>query len=100
MQIATYRVDDRLLPRLADAAEQQAWLAAQGALTGPARAPIHAQQRLTFLVESARLQGNNLSAEEIAAMVAGQEVAGRTAAQHQEIRNLSTGLAYTEMLAA
>ena len=97
LQIVTGHADAALADRVAGAEALQTRLAAAGAFA--AGAATTAALRAAFIVHSARMQGNTMTAAEVAVARARGTVAGKTANEHQDIRNLDLGLSYVETLA-
>ena len=100
MQIASYYADDTFGARIAAVEDQQARLAARGALTGPGAAAATEQLRQEFIYHSARMQGNRLARVEVARALTREPVLGQLPDAQQEVRNLFLGLDYIDMLAA
>lgn len=97
MQIVTGHADAALAERIAQAEARQARLAAAGAFA--ARTATTADLRAAFIYHSVRMQGNSMTAAEVATVRARGTVAGKSANEHQDIRNLDLGLSYVETLA-
>ncbi|MDQ2805537.1 MAG: Fic family protein [Chloroflexota bacterium] len=97
MQIVTGHADAALAARVAGAEALQAHLAAAEAFV--AGAAVTAALQAAFIYHSARMQGNSMSAAEVATVRARGTVAGKSANEHQDIRNLDLSLSYVETLA-
>ncbi len=97
IQIVTGHADAALAERVAGAEALQARLATAGIFA--AGTATTAALRAAFIYHSARMQGNTMTPAEVAEARARCPVPGKTANEHQDIRNLDLALSYVETLA-